>query len=457
MIDLEPYLLTPPTNRIGAPVGYVDTNTHDWFMVVEMLLPTPINRWWGPYHDAPASQWGTAKWADLAWVDVTGFVRGMEWRVGSDEYNGRPVVGVADIEFDNADRRFSVLDLSTEASSGIKSDNRQPGTLVRISCVADASTHADGWIPMFTGIVESWGPEETLGVGADRFITITAVDTVSALAKIDENALASVVGDGDTPGERIGRLLDAADWPYGFDDVATAAGFTDGAVQLQSTDMANNRLTECYLTADSVGLVFRSGRDGRAWLGEPYNRNTGYLSIANPYRTPFYGLSSLHFRPDETGSAITYVADSLATLNDDYGLYNEAQLAFVGGSVLTYYLTTQPVTNRRIYKRTDLICKNTGGLARAATEVLTAATQPYRPDHVTIDHAHPGVLPALMCLDVDDGDVYVHPEPAEYPRSLVEISYIEHRFTPLNEAESRWTATVGFDHASTDRQQRLPS
>jgi hypothetical protein len=91
-----------------------------------------------------------------------------------------------------------------------------PGTIIRVGIRSATDTRAGGWLPQITCIVDQWSPVYADPTGADRFVDVSAVETLRDLAQIDENALPGVVGGGENPVERIERLLDAADWKYGL-------------------------------------------------------------------------------------------------------------------------------------------------------------------------------------------------------------------------------------------------
>jgi hypothetical protein len=112
------------------------------------------------------------------------------------------------------------------------------------------------WLPLWTGRVTSWVDEE-FGLGADRQASVVAEQTVAWLARVNRNAVGSV-GAGETPSARFTRLKDDALFPWSF--------YADYTVQpvpaVLATTMANNRLSEMHLTADSADLYFRSHRSG---------------------------------------------------------------------------------------------------------------------------------------------------------------------------------------------------
>jgi hypothetical protein len=233
-------LIERPTDGNGVALG-----EGDWRLVVEMLLP-----------EAGSSQWGTATWNDGStgdgvwssptWTDVTHAVQGMVWDRGADQFGGRPRTGVLTLTLRVDDADFSPFGASNSAAYFA------PGTLVRVACI---ETGGD-WVPQFAGIVESW-PQEFNEVAANSHVTVTAVETTAFLARINNNAVTSQ-GSEDFVFQRFTRLTSEAMWPFGLSQEFG----TNPPFGLQATDMADNRLAEIHLTADSTDLFFCSHRSG---------------------------------------------------------------------------------------------------------------------------------------------------------------------------------------------------
>lgn len=263
MTVISDLLLQRPINSVGAPTGY-----GDWRIGVEMALPTGATpSQWG------TALWGTAEWADPEWVDMTDRVRGMEWQRGADDFGGRPTVGEALITFTNTDRSLSPIDptnslyglVTADGNGDINSNYYGPGTVVRIVAHSptgygpDVATADDEWVPLFTGYVESWN-EIREELERESYVEVSIVETIAKMSLVDEIALTSTVGSNDDVYERVQTLGDAAGWPYGYMDGRD--GMTYGTSSLQSTVMAGNRLSELYLSGDSVGAWVSTDRCG---------------------------------------------------------------------------------------------------------------------------------------------------------------------------------------------------
>jgi hypothetical protein len=334
-------LQQPPAADRGVLIG-----VGDWRLVVEVLLPAEVLGLWG------IARWGEQQWNVYAWQDLTEFVRGLEWTRGADEYLGRPRVGQASITLDNTDGRWSPFAVAPPVGSAAYF---APGTLIRCGVRSATDTRAEGWIPQFCVITDSWG-ETYAGVGSDRYIDVTGFETLRDLASIDDNALPGLVGGGEFAKDRFARLLDAAGWKYGLTiDADNVAGDN---YPLVSTDMAANRLAECYQVADSSDSRFRSSRKGDALV-----ENLEYTAIDRTAAVwPLIDFSlvsstpinpGIGFRQVENHTGISkyvpYDADSFAAVSEDSHIINDARFARQGG---TQQVHQQPASIARHGLRT---------------------------------------------------------------------------------------------------------
>jgi hypothetical protein len=238
-------LLEPPDDTFGYELGQ-----DDWRFIVEMLLPDDGASLWGVATWNGAS--GDGVWSESVWTDVTNSVAGVAWRRGSDQYGDRPRTGTLNLTLRVEGDNFSPFGTATTKAYFA------PGTLVRISCVESSTGE---WVPQFCGVVDAW-PQDFAQITTHSTVTVSAVETTAFLAQIDDNAT-STVGTGDDVVARITRLLTAAEWPYSVVAETKSATF-----QLQSTDMADNRLSEIHLSADSADCVFYSHRSGIGLIRE---------------------------------------------------------------------------------------------------------------------------------------------------------------------------------------------
>jgi len=279
-------LLQQPTGG-GSPTGQ-----GDWNLTVEILLPEVDAGIWG------ISTWDESDWAALRWEDITERVRGMEWRRGSDEVYGRPRIGTIFLTLDDNDGQLSPWTSPNAQYLG-------PGTVLRCGLVSatgidDPDHGVVRWLPQWAGLVDTWAPVITSSNIADRRVEVRCNETLRDLAQVDDPALPSPVGSGETADVRTARLLDAAAWRYGLlVEAQTMPGYP-----LQSTEMAQNRIAECYLTADSSDTAFRSLRDGRAGLTA--SEHVGTTGSADPAAQPQV-LSSWYETGDTWRRPIVYL------------------------------------------------------------------------------------------------------------------------------------------------------
>lgn len=308
----------------------------------------------------------------------------------------------------------------------------------------------DATVCQFTGIVESW-VDETAGLGADGAVLVTAVETISTMAKVDENA-GSLVGNNDEPVERIQRLLDAAGWKYGdvIDRFTYESTLTTTDYELQSTDLAVNRITELYLTADSVGAVVRSDRSGMPVLtNHPETTDPVVLGMKRgPEKAKVRGLSfgynnylfDLFFAP--------YVADSVKVANDDEGIVNDVRLTYVGGSQRSDTDNVSIQQYGRVpYELNNLVCDSNDLLDYLISAKLAArARKPLRVASLQLHSSHFGALPAIIGFDVHDATYVYLPNLGDYFVIAIDafIDSMTHRLTPLSNAEPIWTCDITF-------------
>lgn len=350
---------------------------------------------------------GTDVLTGLEWYDVTGRWTGADVDLGSSD--GSANVGTFTVTLADA-----AGDL-TPWSSTFPRDGRvyaAPGTLVRITSELDGSAR-----PIVTGVVESWTIRRS-AIAGDAEVVIDAVETTSLLARINDPALAAGVGAGDTTPARIARLLEAAHWPFGTDLPAMASPTH------QATVMAQDRLSECYLTATGAGLTFRSDRYGRATL-------VPELLATDPV--------------DATeGEFIT--ADTLDLANDDELVLNAVTLARSGGTETTW---TNDVSigrhGRRTGGRSDLTLDADAYLATLAAAELARGAVTLRPASFQFEAdrapviAHTLDLATDVNLTTDVGVQFDH----------FRVIGLRHQLAPRGATGLAWTLTVNLAPSST--------
>ena len=441
-MTLESLLTTAPDTAAGIAI-----DLDDWRLSVEALLPATDAALWD------VTDWDEVDWGQLAWVDITGDVRGIEWTRGADEYRGRPRIGIVTLTLASPDRKFDPWNPLTETA---QAGYFAPGTIIRCGVQSATYTGVGLWIPQWTVIVDRW-EQTSVGSEADFAVNIIGYETARDLAEVDDNALASAVGAGDTLNERMTRLLDAADWPYGYIESTQ-----DSGIVLQSTDMADNRLAEIYRTADSTDHTVRSARDGRLMA-----YTFDYPGAVSVSVWPLLDVSSIVLGVDDVPAfgvsrslsggvdyqVVKYDYDTFRTYPTDEGMVNDARYARVGG-------TQQVAENadsiarfgRRTQVRNDLLCTTDGAaanlaaynVARKGANALRVASVDLTPWAWNDDSNY------LAAIAADIGVLaFVYPPRSTAgtsdPYMFATLSTMTHRIRPRGPERLQWDMSFGFD------------
>lgn len=474
--------------------------------------------------DNPGSIYGTAtygssEYTDPVWVDVTDWVRGLEWTRGADEPFGRPRIGELSVTLDDRGGIFSPWSTSTTIGPSVR---MAPGAVIRVGCISrdyDVTVEHTGpswlaWLPQFCGIVDSWTtglvgnnlPDEVSpSTTGDRWVTIRAYEALRAVSEIDANALPGVVGYGETVPVRIQRLLDAANWQFGeIIDDARSLRTTTTDYRLQSTDMADNRLAECYLAADSAGVVVRTDRTGRVIVCDPQNmapyrvadlrafeatpgvwplmdlswcdrENDGEpwlatslspsLDHAGTTRQPAIGFDWREWVGGSDGVFTTlgvrfvpYDRDTVEIANDDSSIVNDVRLSVVGG-------TQQVVVDeestwrfgRKTLARGDLLGISDDSALQVADRIaIDRARSALRWERMDISTSDRSDETWLVMMAVDVGvAAFAFPPDGVVGRSGRRLAFgrvrsFTHRVTPrVAGAQVTWQTSVSMDTALT--------
>lgn len=464
--------LTPGV-RSGLPIG-----VGDWHMMVERLNgfvdgtgePFVV----GNFKLGAAPAGDDPKVGANGWEDLTGRWRGSSITRGADEPFGRPRVGECTMTLANGDGYLSPT---------VNYSDTRPGVILRIGLVSVTDPRADGWLPIYTGLVDSWLPRQTGARPADhsyadQHVEITLVETLSALARINDNAVASQ-GANETFTPRVTRLLNAARWRYGIvrrsiyfataaEALAGGGGAADRGITLQSTDMAKPRLEELYLTADSSSMTIRSDVTGASCITDLVTTQSGYAdrlgdfssngTVPAGYNGAGRPRPNLSFRPynDDlvsTRKRLVFDAESLVVANDPEHVVNDTRYARVGG---TQQVAENKVSIGRFGRsskpRTDLISTAdlyALGVARDDCDRLSRTT--FRIDGLTITATGKDPLYTLCLAALDIGHastVTLEGDTASGTKYAVcRVRSIIHEITPLRPGALAWTSTIAFDTA----------
>ena len=446
-------LQQPPSTSHGVPSGL-----GDWRFSVEILLPLDGTAIWG------VATWGDSAWNVLGWVDITEWMRGLAWERGSDEPYGRPRVGELTLTLDSTGDRWNPWNPTPPSGSPAYFSC---GTIIRVGLRSATDTRANGWIPQITAIVDEWSPEYVQG-NADRYVDVTAVETLRDLATIDDNALTGVVGGGEDPVVRMERLLDAAQWKYGLRVEAQQILFAPASYPLQSTDMANNRLAECYLVGDSCDAQVRTDRTGALLM-----TNIEYIGTDGPADAdilPLFDFSNDGVSPyigfdyyERTLSDVRYVPydlDSFHSTNSDDSVINDVRFARVGGTQQVFeQLASIERYGRRTLVRNDLIVNSDlVALQIAQYTSIRRALNTLRVNNVTVQVTDRGTEAGLVTAAADiQSKTRVFPPDGGTgdgsPRPYINgyIASMRHEITARNPTSISWVASFGIDTRTVNR------
>lgn len=392
---------------------------------------------------ASPNAWDTVNWTSGStpdtfwagpggWQDIAPRTRGLSWSRGAESPLDRPRVGTAEVDLDNLDGEASPWattgDFSTNVGTGaIGPSWLLPGVLVRFGAVFDGE-----WLPFFTGRIESL-PEGS-NDNTDAWVTLTLNEMTADLAAVDDPEQ-SPAGTSDTLDERLERLLTEANW---ISDYTIAADPIGDVATYQATTLAQNRLTEIYLTADSTGMRVLAGSDGRL-----------YMTSAFPL--PDVLDDHVHSNFPE-GSELPLVKVTPYASTDR--ILNVAIAARVGSIELTEQDTYSVNKFGRFGNgsRDDLIVED-DDVVRAVlrAQVANSAWDVQGVESVDVDmDQDPINLPAIMAAYASTGlEVrqpfnlrWVHPSGAQLALQLV-IEGMKHEITPTAPGTAmKWTATL---------------
>jgi hypothetical protein len=260
---------------------------------------------WAP--DPNEGEWDQSLWSDtegpgtLYWVDVTGRALSVVTSSGRDRFESRFRTGSATFVLDNDDGVFS-------PDHGSIGDVRfRPGRWIRLT--GRLSNSGDDFTPLWTGyitsITDDYGP-----AGGSIRSRLTAQDHLGNLQIDNPPALDSPVPS-ELSSERVDRILDLTGWPP--EARISDVGFFD----VQGSELAQSRLEEIQLTAESEGGAFYQAKDGRTVF-----RNRDYLESPRS--------ANVQFSIGQIGSGV-----QVLSAQSDWStarVYNDVTFARSGGN-----------------------------------------------------------------------------------------------------------------------------
>ncbi len=309
------------------------------------------------------------------WTDITAHATAFSVRRGATRAEGpilRFEAGTCSVTLDNADRRFDPTNL---AGPYVSAGRTQVTPMRAVRVVA---TYGGTDYPLFKGYADTW--DISYDEPSMSTCMLTATDATKVLSNVDRAALAVAVGEGESSGERVNRVLDSASWPIGPDFRQIDAG----KATLQGTTLDRSAWEELLKVQDSeIGQAFIDGA-GRVVFR---NRHANLESVRSATAQGNFGdgtgmgawlLGTGILGDIALGVSTTEVPfeDAVITYDDD-GLANVVRIANVGG----IQQTAEDVASQRdylihTYERTDLILQTDSDAATYAAFVLFAAKDP---------------------------------------------------------------------------------
>ena len=199
------------------------------------------------------------------WTDVSAYVRSFSTQTGRNRPTETFKPGTATVVLDNSEGRFDPENLSGPYVAAGETQ-LVPMTPIRISAVWDGIAY-----PLFTGYADAWSCQYPGMYDAITVVSIT--DAQKVLAKLVASAASSPVGEGESPGDRIDRILDLWNWPAGERNIET------GLNTLQATTLAQPALEEIDGVVASEYGDFFIDPSGRPEFAQRYARSTRVRSI----------------------------------------------------------------------------------------------------------------------------------------------------------------------------------
>lgn len=336
---------TPSTGRALWDTGYT------LFIEAAFSAATGTSGVWD------SGLWDTATWGpDIVWSDITPTVFGWDSKLGRANEAQHASAGAGNVVCDNSSGDFTPENLSGPYVSGGVTGVR-PGRPIRGYVVRNSDSAT---FPVFYGHVEDF-PEDVNRID-DPVITFTWVDDLAALAAVDGYEQ-TPAGSGELVGRRMHRLLDDAEWDG--DRVIDL-----GDTTMQPTTLAQNRLTEVYLTADSDG--------GDVWV-EP--SATGRQFVFQDREAPLRNTRSntVQWTFTDTGAVGTLPYETVDFRSAMDLLINRYALARAGGSVQTDTdLTSRSLYGLSQWGRSDLICETDTQVVTLGELLLQRRADPSR-------------------------------------------------------------------------------
>lgn len=193
------------------------------------------------------------------WADITGHVLEFSTDRGRlDELDSSPP-GVATVVVDDPGREFD-----PDYPSATYGALMVPGRRLRIRSTSPTAA------PLFDGFIDS--PDSTYGRERELTWHLPAYDLAASVASASVTGIPHGVGEGETTGARIDRVLDAIGIPAGLRDIDTGRTGVAGFIQQDTSALtyiskaAATELGRLYVSRDGM-ITFRERYDSVPAVG----------------------------------------------------------------------------------------------------------------------------------------------------------------------------------------------
>lgn len=381
---------------------------HAEFGVGDSNAPELTTLWGAAPWGAPTSHWSGL---EPTWNDVTGRLTEANIQRGRGSWLDRIGMSSAVVQADNADGWL------TWNAANLGAQDVRPGRPMRLRAevVATGAAH-DLWRGFIEGIDDAYQPSERPKA------SVRGQDALAQVAHVNLPERAPV-GAGEATDVRVGRILDAADWP------AEWRALDAGQVTVQSTNLARVLSDELGITADSEGGVAYAGTDGKV-----YFRNRDWLRLA-PYATTVQAV---------IGPSGPVCASSHTVVRDAADVRNDVSLARAGGTMLRVVNDDSiALYRRRTYSRGDLICETDAQVSLLVDRIIgSRSTSTVRLTDVTVPVVDAASAAFVAAVDYGWRLVVEWVEGDESWSRTVHVMGVTHQIRP-----ERWTVTLAVDDA----------
>jgi hypothetical protein len=280
------------------------------------------------------------------WTEITTDVlheSGVEIIRGSSSQQGpyfRTEAGRCTFTLDNRSGDYDPLNLTSPYVAGGVSQ-LLPGVPVNIE-----ATYEGAVFSLFVGYVEKWDVTYPGEANTTSIVEVSAVDSVALLQAANKPEV-EAIGAGDYTYQRIGRLLDRADWPAAQRDLGT-----NTETSCLATTMTESPWAELLTTADSAN---------------------GYLFVTVDGVVTYRSRGSFPRTPEIViGAGTDLPVVSLQLSNDWDQIYNRISLAKNEGVQQSVFdESSVSLFGTRTFERSDLICLTDDQVADSAALLLS--------------------------------------------------------------------------------------